>query len=652
MKTPPLLLGTAMIFWGWQTQLIPLALLLALGIESHWILRRRWTFSRSDWSKVTDLCAIILLSILAYNLLQEEKQLVYAIGKMFPLILFPLLLIQKYSQSGKTNIAALSLIERKRSSNATRFPPADISPIYLFTILLAAGIGKTESDTYFMGLFLIGTWFVFGLRTRHFSLALWITLILLSGGLGFMFHQGLHVLENKLYEMSFELFNPNIDPFKTSTAIGDIGRQKLYNNILFRVFPENMSSDKLLLREACYNSFNAKKWYALNSSMSDVKSPDQQNWTLQKTTHAPYSIQIRSKVRKGTGVLPLPAGSITLNNLPAGQLQTNQLCTTVFTDLSEKYTHYRVRYNPEFPQISPPTSTDLRIPHAEERAIVQFTKQLQLPHSLPPDRLVEHLKNHFKTHFTYSLDHQGKGALETPLANFLLNHKSGHCELFATATVLALRAYGIPARYAVGYVAAEYSPLEKQYIVRQRHGHAWCIVYYNDQWHTLDTTSSNWLEMDARKQTPFRAVADLMSFLKYRINDILQNDKNLLGKIAAALVLMLIIMVINRLRKQKRIKKKPAKKPITSSQKKCIGIHSRFYHLESIITQKGYPRNSGETLSDWAERIEKAAPNLLDFGLLKESIQKHYALRFSESPQEQVLNQLVLDIEEKLNKPS
>ena len=53
---------------------------------------------------------------------------------------------------------------------------------------------------------------------------------------------------------------------------------------------------------------------------------------------------------------------------------------------------------------------------------------------------------------------QGPGKLrstnETPLARFLLRTRSGHCEYFATATVLLLRQLGIPARYAVGYVGA------------------------------------------------------------------------------------------------------------------------------------------------------------------------------------------------------
>ena len=37
------------------------------------------------------------------------------------------------------------------------------------------------------------------------------------------------------------------------------------------------------------------------------------------------------------------------------------------------------------------------------------------------------------------------------MTRFLCEHRTGHCEYFATATTLLLRAAKIPARYAVGY---------------------------------------------------------------------------------------------------------------------------------------------------------------------------------------------------------
>ena len=43
----------------------------------------------------------------------------------------------------------------------------------------------------------------------------------------------------------------------------------------------------------------------------------------------------------------------------------------------------------------------------------------------------------------------------TKVAEFLLKTRAGHCEHFATATTMLLRAAGVPTRYAVGYSVQE-----------------------------------------------------------------------------------------------------------------------------------------------------------------------------------------------------
>src|SRR5205807_1199702 len=71
---------------------------------------------------------------------------------------------------------------------------------------------------------------------------------------------------------------------------------------------------------------------------------------------------------------------------------------------------------------------------------------------------------------------------ESALEEFLLNSRAGHCEYFATATTLLLRAAGVPARYAVGFSVQEWSRLEQRYIVRARHAHSWTLAYVNGGW--------------------------------------------------------------------------------------------------------------------------------------------------------------------------
>jgi len=46
MKTPPLLLGAALVFWGWQTGFLLVGLLLGAALEGARAIKARWEFFR------------------------------------------------------------------------------------------------------------------------------------------------------------------------------------------------------------------------------------------------------------------------------------------------------------------------------------------------------------------------------------------------------------------------------------------------------------------------------------------------------------------------------------------------------------------------------------------------------------------------------
>jgi len=80
--------------------------------------------------------------------------------------------------------------------------------------------------------------------------------------------------------------------------------------------------------------------------------------------------------------------------------------------------------------------------------------------------------------YFYSLDPDVSGdrGLD-PAEDFVANHRTGHCEYFATALALMLRQEGIPARIALGYHPHEFNSVGKYYQVRDRDAHAWVEVY-------------------------------------------------------------------------------------------------------------------------------------------------------------------------------
>ncbi len=98
------------------------------------------------------------------------------------------------------------------------------------------------------------------------------------------------------------------------------------------------------------------------------------------------------------------------------------------------------------------------------------------------------IEQHLLVHYQYTLDLLKRRA-EHPIEDFLFQYRSGHCEYFASAMVLLLRARGIPARFVTGFLGAEYNPIESLYVVRQSNAHAWVEAWLPDRgWQTFDPT--------------------------------------------------------------------------------------------------------------------------------------------------------------------
>src|SRR5262245_51512939 len=66
MKLPPFLLGTTLLFWGWQTGFLLPGALMAIIIESSRWVKLRWEFSEDDFSRVWTFCTIALLAATVY----------------------------------------------------------------------------------------------------------------------------------------------------------------------------------------------------------------------------------------------------------------------------------------------------------------------------------------------------------------------------------------------------------------------------------------------------------------------------------------------------------------------------------------------------------------------------------------------------------
>ncbi|HQP93798.1 MAG TPA: DUF3488 and transglutaminase-like domain-containing protein [Thermoanaerobaculia bacterium] len=113
------------------------------------------------------------------------------------------------------------------------------------------------------------------------------------------------------------------------------------------------------------------------------------------------------------------------------------------------------------------------------------------------DRAVR-IEQRLRTEYAYSGEFVGRGGAD-PISDFLFRSRAGHCEYFASAMVLLLRAEGIPARLVTGFLGAETSSWEKGLIVRQGNAHAWVEGYVEGGWETFDPTPpAGWPDSSAQ----------------------------------------------------------------------------------------------------------------------------------------------------------
>ncbi len=127
--------------------------------------------------------------------------------------------------------------------------------------------------------------------------------------------------------------------------------------------------------------------------------------------------------------------------------------------------------------------------------------------------------------FSYSLDTSIQDPRIDPIEDFLFNRKQGHCEYFASSLALMLRAVGIPSRLVSGFKGGSTNQFSGQFVVQQRHAHAWVEAYVDGRWIVLDATPASRAEsvrsMAARLpswQDLLQVVSDMWSFYVVKLS--------------------------------------------------------------------------------------------------------------------------------------
>jgi hypothetical protein len=608
MNTPALLLAAAALFWGWQTGYWLAALPLAALLEAPRFLRPRWNLDTAEFNRVSDFCTVLLAGVALYLYFTfGNPRAITLLFVWLPLILAPLALAQAWSTARVIDLSVLFWSLRR---NPMRRPVKLNLGYPFFAIwLLAASAANVRTDAFYAGLVLLSAWPLALARPRSYAPPLAVAMLLAAVLIGYGGQLGLNRLQQWLESAAPEWLSgggARTNPYHSVTDIGSIGELKLSGRIIMRVEADTPFNPPVLLHRASYDDYAGGNWIARNGAFASlVPIGNVTTWRLGDMQTLPLRLTVHDESDSGNPVLALPSGAQRIEGLTASELKMNAL-GTVQVEHKPGFFSYRAFAAPGVAAYSEPSAHDLHISKSEAAAVAEIAAALHLS-ALPAAQALAAIKQFFASGFKYSLWQGRLANAQSPLADFLLMTRSGHCEHFASATVLLARAAGIPARYATGFSVQEVGRFETGYVVRERHAHAWARVWVDGAWQDLDTTPPSWFGAESGQASFWSPLADLWSSARYRLAQwsASSNERGWSQALIWLLVPLLGWLAWRTL--SGRRADHSAETDGVALKHAWPGMDSEFYLVERRLAGLGRGRKDTESLSAWLARMDKQA---------------------------------------------
>lgn len=682
---PRLLLGITLMVWGALTHHGLFAIGAALLVESCYWLNWRWRFDLRGYSRAWILSLMALAGTVGFHSLNlSGPTALLAFIEWLPMIFLPLILAQQYGEAKAVPTSVFSVIARQRLKRERRLgkviPESRIHlgyPYFALTLLATAftSSGMRQQWQYFaLMIILAGIALYFANRSQQRRVLPWFVMVTLIAGSSLASSRGLVSLYIWVKEGGFLNSQGAESPVEQITAIGKLGELKLSRRIEWRlIVPQNKRPPERVMSLA-YNHFENNNWQSFDPDFSDyersysdlltiagAKNKGEFSFNTQgfeannQKDPTRYPVRLRGAINSNLKPIPCPpsptlfAKATEVDNIEQSQLGTirvvnadNVVDLEVWSgkdsSLREADPSQRIRISPFNEKLDQLETTALSLPEKDIQLtgeLFSIAQELGL-HKLTEQEKINQLRSYFQEQFRYTThlkirDQRNNSAL----VQFLTNHKEGHCEYFASATTLLLRAAGIPTHYVVGFAVREKSGKAGEYLIRGTHAHAWCRAYLggtkeiveeqqtitlrdgNEKtftiqrevwrggtWTDVDLTPGSWLSMDSPEANFQERIADSIQrfredFQLWRANERNRGWVNLaLGIIAVAL----LAFVVFRL-KGSRVS---SEQESTKLSRAPEGSATFLTHLLPQLEEKLGKRPPGEILSTW---LQKSLPD-------------------------------------------
>lgn len=667
MNLPPLLLGATLAFWGWQTDFLSVGALLGVLLEGVRLTRITWESTEDELNRLWNLVTVIFLASAVFAFTTNEGPTAFtemfgspglntsrvagessqktaaSLVQWMPMIFFLFVMAVTLAQQSRVKLRVLSLIARRDRQGGLTPPMANrevhVGWVYFGVCLVSSSINSRTDETFFLGLSALLAWALWSQRSRRFVFPVWACLLAAACGLAYWGQDRLTDLrifmESFTPQWGWRVGGSRTNPDEDSTSIGQLGRFAGSGRIVIRLEPHEDAMPPSLLRTASYRFFRSATWSASGgredldgvSRFDTVPAEPHSSTFVLRRSYETDSFSMATLIEGGVDIVPLPMGAATLQNMPVFTLKTNGL--GVVTAEGPGIALFDVYSGRDGSIDSPPTWADWYVPEREREAV----NVCIMGFKTPPGQLARQLREvaaFFEKNFEYSLwqkFHWGREDWPTPLARFLISDRRGHCEYFATATVLMLRELGIPARYAVGWAVDE--PSGSGYVVRERHAHAWCIYFdeSDGQWHDFDTTPASWMDRENERASAFEFLYDVWQLVKYEFLKWRWGQSNL-KEYVWWIIGPLLVFLLYRLLRRKPGERRNAKLAGMDRLPNRLGLDSEFFALERRLGEMGFVREPGESQSQLVQRALRDPRVASLREVMQAMLHAHYRLRF------------------------
>ena len=633
LQLPAGALGSLILFWGYASSNLAVAAVLCFLVEGLKFSPYRWQLSTKQFQNVADLSSVLFAVVVVYQFVQYAFYGIYGILSLIPICIFPLIFAQRLSTNKLFPMSALFLsLRRKIAVGKATERWVSTEFIYGLSCILAASVNEFEWPLYAYAALAGTIGLLFFARTRSRTPVKWAIPIIIVIALSVSYQAGIQTLYRSAESSMSYWFNQFVwahaNPDKERTALGQLGRLKLSDRILIRVKAPLSIPLPLYLHEASYNRFHLGSWSARGrqrTALDPLPSADRWQFSTEPGTTS-HTLEITTRHREDVAAQVFPLGLMEVHSGEIIEIQTNPMGTVMLEAIPGQL-RYQVAYDANVLTVAeqwpaPPGEVDLEIPAAYKKTIDKVVQQLELE-SLSQRAIVEKVSEHFRANFHYSLVQRNDYPGKKPLVKFLENDRQGHCEYFATATALILRAAGIPTRYSVGYVVDEYSDLEQAFVARARHAHSWVSAYVDNRWQKFDTTPGNWLALEEQRVSSWQQLNDLASWVGLHIKRLQRLERSTFNKRIIWLVPVLALLLMWRLRKQ--IRPRDDNHPTDPD----VVHRADSADLNALVRQlelAGHPLQEGQSLTEilrhYFNKHEQLPP-------LSRLIYLHYLKRYS-----------------------